>query len=295
MAALDRPTEAGDAAVSAAARRLRRAGLPAVTETDNATDLTAELEAFDTADSPPSTDPTPYDHSVETGETPAVRPVRRSDVTEAVPAQRSSPSVPDTEATPMAGVPVVTSSTATLPATVPVARTSTETVPKLPVLVRPARTDEPKPTAAARAPKQSTYRRGRPRVRRVRRVVRSIDTWTVFKVSVLFYIVLYGILLIAGVLLWNLAYATGTIDNLENFFESFGWDTFEFNGGQIYHSGWVAGLFMAAGGTGLNVVLATVFNLIADLVGGVGVTVLEEEVRIVAEDDGSRRTTHRLG
>ena len=32
-------------------------------------------------------------------------------------------------------------------------------------------------------------------------------------------------LLTAGVLLWNVAYATGTIDNLERFFESFGWES----------------------------------------------------------------------
>ena len=108
-------------------------------------------------------------------------------------------------------------------------------------------------------------------MRRVRRVVRSIDTWTVFKLSVLFYLVLYAILLVAGVLLWNLAYATGTIDNLEHFFESFGWETFRFNGGEIFHSAWIAGLFLVAAGTGLNVVTATVFNLMADLVGGVGV------------------------
>ena len=113
--------------------------------------------------------------------------------------------------------------------------------------------------------------------------MRSIDAWTVFKVSVLFYLVLYAILLVAGVLLWNLAYTTGTIDNLERFFETFGWETFEFHGGEIFHSAWIAGLFLVAGGTGLNVVLATVFNLIADLVGGVGVTVLEEEVRIVPD------------
>ena len=118
----------------------------------------------------------------------------------------------------------------------------------------------------------------RPRVRKVTRVVRHVDPWSVFKVALMFSLVLYGVLLTAGVLLWNVAYTTGTIDNLERFFESFGWTEFEFNGGEIYHSAWIAGLFVAVGLTGAAVLAATLFNLITDLVGGVRFTVLEEEV-----------------
>jgi len=118
----------------------------------------------------------------------------------------------------------------------------------------------------------------RPRVRRVTRVVRHVDPWSVFKVGIVFNLVLYGILLTSGVLLWNVAYATGTVDNLERFFESFGWEEFEFNGGEIYHAAWIAGLFGVVGLTGAMVLGATLFNLITDLVGGVRMTVLEEEV-----------------
>ena len=78
--------------------------------------------------------------------------------------------------------------------------------------------------------------RRRPRVRKVTRVVRHVDPWSVFKVALVFNLVLYVVLLTAGVLLWNVAYATGTIDNLERFFESFGWSEFEFDGGAIYHA-----------------------------------------------------------
>jgi hypothetical protein len=118
----------------------------------------------------------------------------------------------------------------------------------------------------------------RPRVRKVTRVVRHVDPWSVFKIALVANAVLYIVLLTAGVLLWNVAYATGTIDNVERFFESFGWSTFEFNGGEIYHNGWIAGLFGVIGLTGLAVLLATLFNLITDLVGGMRFTVLEEEV-----------------
>jgi Transmembrane domain of unknown function (DUF3566) len=118
----------------------------------------------------------------------------------------------------------------------------------------------------------------RPRVRKVTRVVRHVDPWSVFKIAIIFNLVLYGVALTSGVLLWNVAYATGTIDNLERFFESFGWSEFEFNGGEIFHSAWVAGLFAVVGLTGAAVLGATLFNLITDLVGGVRMTVLEEEV-----------------
>ncbi len=120
--------------------------------------------------------------------------------------------------------------------------------------------------------------RHRPRVRRVTRVVRHIDTWSVFKIAALFNIFLYAVCLTAGVMLWRVALNTGTIENIERFFESFGWQTFQLKGGEIYHNAWIAGLFAVVGLTGLAVLAATMFNLITDLVGGVRVTVLEEEV-----------------
>ncbi|MGD9701492.1 MAG: DUF3566 domain-containing protein [Acidimicrobiia bacterium] len=160
------------------------------------------------------------------------------------------------------------------------------TIPPPPVArtVRRPVNDSP-PTQAVVRQRPIRVHRAKPRVRRVRRVVRSIDTWTVFKVSAIFYLIAYIIVLVAGVLLWNLANSTGTVDNVERFFETFGWESFEFKGGEIFHSYWIIGLFLVVAGTGLNVTLSVLFNLIADLVGGVGVTVLEEEVRVVRVDE----------
>ena len=108
--------------------------------------------------------------------------------------------------------------------------------------------------------------------------MRDVDPWSVFKVMIIFHFAVYLVVLIASVLLWNVAHATGTIDNVERFMESFGWETFTFNGDQLFHNLWVIGLLLVFLLTGLAVLGATVFNLIADLVGGVRVTVLEEEV-----------------
>ena len=148
-------------------------------------------------------------------------------------------------------------------------------------------------TAARRRPKQSADYDPAPvpipakvprvlgrkaRVRKVTRVVRHVDPWSVFKIALVANLVLYVIVLTASVLLWNVANATGTVDNVERFLESFGWNSFEFDGGELYHAGWIAGLFAVIGLTGLAVLGATLFNLITDLVGGVRFTVLEEEV-----------------
>jgi hypothetical protein len=122
----------------------------------------------------------------------------------------------------------------------------------------------------------------KPRVRRVSRVIRDIDPWSVFKVGLAFHLVCYFVALISLVLLWNVAQSTGTLDNVENFLESFGWQTFKFDGSQLFANLSILGLFGVILGTGLWVLLATIFNLITDLVGGVRVTVLEEEVRIIA-------------
>ena len=118
----------------------------------------------------------------------------------------------------------------------------------------------------------------RPRVRRVTRVVREFDPWSLFKIALLFHFVLYLVTLVASVLLWNVANATGTVDNIERFLESFGWDSFNFDGSAMFRGLWILGLFWVVLATGLIVLAATVFNLISDLVGGVRVTVLEEEV-----------------
>lgn len=118
----------------------------------------------------------------------------------------------------------------------------------------------------------------RPRMRRVVRVVRDIDAWSVFKVGLVFHLVLYGVALIAVTILWSVASSTGTIKNVENFFESFGWETFSFDGAALFGNFATFGLLAALLGTGLWVIGAVVFNLITELVGGIRVSVLEEEV-----------------
>ena len=104
------------------------------------------------------------------------------------------------------------------PATGPPARQASRGAHAAPRTVAPPARPPEQPVATLRpttvAPVPRLVGR-RPRVRTVTRVVRHVDPWSVFKVAAAFSIVAYAIALIAGVLLWNVAYATGTIDNIE--------------------------------------------------------------------------------
>ena len=129
-----------------------------------------------------------------------------------------------------------------------------------------------------------------PRVRRVTRVIREIDPWSAFKVGLAFHLVVYFTLLIASVLLWSVASATGTIDNIERFLMSFGWESFQFHGWTLLMNEILLGLLLVALLTIVWVLGATMFNLITDLVGGIRVSVLEEEVLVSSvEGDGKRQ------
>ncbi len=147
------------------------------------------------------------------------------------------------------------------------------------ISVPPMAPTQSQPIVSERSVNSAGLRRAvtfeRSNLKRKTRVVRYIDPWSVFRVTLVFHFVLYLTLLLAGVLLWNVANATGTVDNVERFMESFGWDTFQFQGGELFHQAWVFGLFAVVGMTGLAVLGVTTFNLITDLVGGIALTVLE--------------------
>ena len=174
-----------------------------------------------------------------------------------------------TEPTPTVTAPTaaaVAAATVTLPALVP--------DPAAPVPLKPVKGPKPSPT-----PKAKTAARRRVRARRVQRIVRRVDAWSVLKISFVFFIVMYLVLLVAGVLLWAFAVGTGTIDNVENFIEQlFALDSFSFVGAQILRASVIGGALLVVAGTFTTTVLAVLFNLISDLVGGVRFTVVEEQV-----------------
>lgn len=114
--------------------------------------------------------------------------------------------------------------------------------------------------------------------RRARRVIRKVDTWTVLRFSVLFYASLLVVVLVAGILLWIAASSVGVIDNFEDFVkELFALESFRISGFRLFSAAGVGGLMLVVLGTGVSVLLAVVYNLTSDIVGGVEITVLEED------------------
>jgi hypothetical protein len=100
----------------------------------------------------------------------------------------------------------------------------------------------------------------------------------VLKLSLLFYACVCIVVLVAGVLLWNLASAAGTTDDIEGFIkELFSFESYEFDGPKIFRASALIGGILVIAGTAFNVLIAVLFNLISDLVGGLRVTVIEEE------------------
>jgi hypothetical protein len=156
-------------------------------------------------------------------------------------------------------------------------------------------------TESQSGPEENKLTRGerkkinRLQARKVRRVIRHFEPWSVLKVSLLFYFCLFVVLMVAGVVLWNLAAAAGTISDIEGFFKDAGaFQTFSFDGFTIFRATFLIGLILVIAGTGINVLLALLFNLISDLVGGVRVTVIEEEsvrpVPVAAEPPSASTT-----
>jgi len=146
------------------------------------------------------------------------------------------------------------------------------------------------PTTAAPAPvigvtpvsampeKVSWIQRRRMRARRVRRTIRHVDPWSVFKISLLLFACLYIAVIAAGVLLWNAAVGSGIIDNFESFMQDLGFERWELVGDEIFRGATIIGLVLVAASSALSVVMAILFNLISDLTGGVRVTVIEEDL-----------------
>jgi len=81
--------------------------------------------------------------------------------------------------------------------------------------------DDPDPDAP-KAP-----RRKKVRARKVRRIVRHVEPWSVLKISVLFFLSLFLILCVASTVLWNAARSAGAIADVESFITSLGFGNCE--------------------------------------------------------------------
>lgn len=117
-------------------------------------------------------------------------------------------------------------------------------------------------------------------VRRVRRIIRKIDPWTVLKVSLVFNTIASLVFVLGTWVVWSMALQRGIPDKFVEIFESLTLTlTIE---GELYFR--VVVMLAIVGGilaTAIFTLSAVLYNLISDLVGGVEVTVLEETYNTV--------------
>jgi hypothetical protein len=190
--------------------------------------------------------------------------------------------------------------------------------------------DIPAPPVLAPAPRGGgLHRRARhvtaPRAKRsARRGLRvtqrlwSIDPWSVFKISLLFYLCVGLIVLVAGTLLYNVGRSVGTIDQVEGFVTRMGaygtctpksklpagteFETdedcgdgevlvggFTVDDGTLFRAAAIGGGILVVAGSIGNVLLTVLINLLNELTGGLRHTIVREPVARQPQQRGSPR------
>jgi hypothetical protein len=119
-------------------------------------------------------------------------------------------------------------------------------------------------------------------VRRVRRVLRKIDPWTVLKVSIIFNVIIVMAISIGIAIAWTLLRNSGipddivdSINELAIFEEDINLDGPSYFRVMVFFS-IVTTVLM----TSLATLSAVVYNLISDVVGGIEFVVLEEVLEV---------------
>jgi len=113
--------------------------------------------------------------------------------------------------------------------------------------------------------------------RRVRRVLRKIDTWSLAKLAFLLHACFAIVFLVAGLILWFAADGAGAITTIEDAVKAnLRLDTFSIDGTVLFRAALMGSVLSTIIGTLLWVLGAFLFNLLSDLTGGIQVWVLEE-------------------
>jgi hypothetical protein len=119
-------------------------------------------------------------------------------------------------------------------------------------------------------------------VRRVRRVLRKIDPWTVLKVSIIFNVIIVMAISIGIAIAWSLLRNSGipdsivdSVNELAIFEEDINLDGPSYFRVMVFFS--IVSTILL---TGLATLSAVFYNLISDVVGGVEFVVLEEVLEV---------------
>ena len=108
--------------------------------------------------------------------------------------------------------------------------------------------------------------------------VRSVDLWSVLKVAICFYLCALIVMLVAGVMLWWVASAAGVVTSVESFVgELVNNKDFRLLSWEVLRAATLIGLVVVCLLTVMTVLAAAFYNLFSELLGGIEVTVVEQE------------------
>jgi hypothetical protein len=120
---------------------------------------------------------------------------------------------------------------------------------------------------------------GRDASRRARVVVRRVDPWSVLKVSFVIYTCVMLVLVIAAMLVYFVLGVTGVLDGIGEWMQNFSLAEagFEFNGFWIFSRLLAFGVASVIIWSFLSLMAAILYNLVADVVGGIQITLGERK------------------
>jgi hypothetical protein len=137
------------------------------------------------------------------------------------------------------------------------------------------KTDEGRATTAPRG----TARRARPTVRRVKRTVRHIDPLSVLRLSLFYYACLLVLGLVVVAIVYAILVGAGLVEQIEKLGRAFVlWDDVDISLWFVERWALLVGLTLAVVSSLVNVFLAFLYNLAADVIGGAEVTFVERDV-----------------
>lgn len=115
-----------------------------------------------------------------------------------------------------------------------------------------------------------------------RRIVRQaatisrVDPWSVLKLSLIFYFCFLLVVMLGLTVFWVVLISLGVIEGLTNFLDKLQL-SLVINGGNIARAVFLLGILNVVLWTGINVFLAFLYNLVADVLGGLRVELDAEE------------------
>jgi Transmembrane domain of unknown function (DUF3566) len=119
---------------------------------------------------------------------------------------------------------------------------------------------------------------GRTSRRKYRQTITKVDLWSVLKISTCFYLGALIVVLAAAIVLWEIARIAGVIDSIQHFMRQLlGSNDFTFLSWRLLRGFTLVGIVIVCLSVVITVIAAAFYNLFAEIMGGVVITVVEED------------------